>query len=132
MRPTLKLSCAILAGLMIVGCKKTDDSTATPPAASNTVSDQVNKATAGVQGAMSNAQSQMGSATDTAQAKLANVADLITQKKYDAADSALKEVEAMKGSLPQSMQDKITALRTQLDAAKATSGGGITLPSMGK
>ena len=36
------------------------------------------------------------------------------------ADSTLKEVESIKSSLPQAMQDQVTSLRTQLDAAKAS------------
>ena len=150
MRNELKLASAVLAALVFVGCdsKKDETTTATPPAApqSNTVSDQVKNATSNVQNAAANAQdaaknaatnaqtqanTAVANASDAAQAKLKQVADYIAQKKFDVADSTLKEVEGMKSSLPEAVQTQITALRTQLDAAKA-SGGGISMPSMPK
>jgi vacuolar-type H+-ATPase subunit H len=153
MRNAVKLaslvSSLLLSGALVVGCDKKDETAApaTTPPAGNAVTNAVSNATDGVSnaaksaensasnavaGAKDQASSAAASATDTAKAKLAQVTEYIGQKKFDLADSALKEVEGMKSSLPQTMQDEVTSLRTQLDAAKATSGGGMTMPSLPK
>ncbi len=141
MRNSLKVA-ALLAGLVVVGCNKKEDSTATPPTpppaatSSNTVTDQVKTATGGLETSLQNAAAGAGAntavASDAAKTKMQQVVDLIKDKKYDAADAVLKEVEGMKSSLPQAMQDQLPALRAQLDAAKAANGAGITMPSMPK
>ena len=59
------------------------------------------------------------------------VTDYMQQNKLDDADGALKKLEAMKGKLPQSMQDQIAALRPKLDAARAAMGG-AKLPDASK
>ena len=53
------------------------------------------------------------------QGKLDDVMQMIKDKKYDAADSALKKLEESKASLPEAMQAKLGDLRKSLDAAKA-------------
>jgi len=72
--------------------------------------------------AAGNMQAQATGASTTADAssKLNGVAQAIHDKKYDVADALLKQVEAKKGSLPQSMQNEVAGLRANLDAAKAT------------
>jgi len=147
------VAAALLAGAVLVGCdSKSNDTTpqtSTPPAQnSNTVTDQVNKAASGVKDAAAGAQQQVAdattaakdkandaaaSATDTAKTKLAQVTDYIQQKKLDLADSTLKEVEGMKDKLPADLQTQVTALRTQIDAAKSSLGDAASkLPSLGK
>lgn len=72
-------------------------------------------------GAMSGAQDQAGDAAHPqAAAKMAKVSQYIADKKYNLADQTLKEVEANKSKFPPAMQDQMTSLRTQLDAARAT------------
>jgi uncharacterized protein YqeY len=150
MRKELFLASCVLAGVFAVGCdsKSNDTTTTTPPAtpaapqpAGNAVSDGVKNATGAVSNAANNAQTaannavntangQATAALDTAKQKLTQVADYIGQKKYDLADSTLKEVEGIKSSLPQALQDQVSALRTQLDGLKAASGAGVNMPSM--
>lgn len=138
MRNELKFASVLLAATMFVGCEKKEETVTAPAPApatpSNTVSDTVKDVTAGVKGAAGDAQTQVNTAatdaTAMAQTKLKEVGEYIAQKKFDLADTALKQVEEKKSSLPESLQTQVTALRTQLDAAKAA--GGITLPSMPK
>jgi hypothetical protein len=54
-----------------------------------------------------------------AQAKLSSVMDLIRDKKWDAADAALKSLEANKASLPAATQTGIDQAHKMLDAGKA-------------
>ena len=69
-------------------------------------------------GANSNASSTM--ADMQAKATTSSVSDMIAQKKYTAADAALKQVEAHQSSLSPSMQSEVTKLRAQLNAAMGT------------
>ena len=79
-------------------------------------------------------------ATDTAkegtakesQSKLDEITQMIKDKKYDAADAALKKLEANKASLPEALQGKLGGLRTSLDAAKAMNGAGTSIPGLNK
>jgi hypothetical protein len=129
MRKGLLLASCVLSGLLVVGCdsKSEESSTpatpATPQSTGNAVSDGVKNATGAVGDAAKNAQNTVSnaaaSATDTAKQKLQQVTDYINQKKFDVADTTLGEVEKVKSSLPQDLQDQVTALRTKLDAAKA-------------
>jgi hypothetical protein len=142
MRTPLRIALLALAGLTTVACDKNDSSSsnpATPPAnaTGNAAGNAATNAGNAAQNAVNNAQNQAtaaaSSATDTAKQKLAQVADYIGQKKYDLADSTLKEVEGVKSSLPQSLQDQVAALRTQLDTAKAAGSANLpALPGAGK
>jgi hypothetical protein len=55
------------------------------------------------------------------QTTLDRITALIQEGKLDDADRLLKELEGRMSMLPQSMQDKIRAARTALDAKKAAS-----------
>jgi vacuolar-type H+-ATPase subunit H len=149
MRNRFTIAALVLGGLCVTaGCDSKNETSTTPPPANqqNAVGNAVNNAAGTVanaeknasnaaQNAVNNAQNQASAAAsgamDTAKAKLQQVKDYIAQGKLDMADSALKEVEGMKASLPQALQDQVTALRTQLDTAKAASGGGAgALPAL--
>jgi hypothetical protein len=146
MRNASVLASCVLSGLIIASCGKSNDATTTtpPPAppTGNAVSDGVKNATGALGDAAKNAQTTAtdaannavasgSAATDMAKQKLAQVGDYIGQKKFDLADSTLSEVEKMKSSLPQTLQDQVTQLRTQLDAAKAANAaGGGNLPAL--
>jgi hypothetical protein len=131
MRSELKIASAALAGLLMLGCDSKSDTSSAPaaPAApsaqpsANSVTDAAKDVATGVQNATVGAKDQvagaMSSAVDTAKSKLAEVEDYIKNNKLDAADTALKEVEKIKSSLPQALQDQVTSLRSKLDAAKA-------------
>lgn len=56
--------------------------------------------------------------------------EYIKENKWDMAESAVKQLEAMKGSLPAEYQGQVENVRKMFDTAKATSGGagGIKLP----
>jgi hypothetical protein len=141
MKNGIRTTFAIAAGFfLLAGCKKKDDSTtaapASPPAVTTpTPSNTAADATKTVPGAMQDAKAQAtdatATATDTAKTKLAQVGNYLMDKKYDAADALLKEVEGMKSSLSPDMQKEVTDLRSKVDLAKNANGVMNSLPSMG-
>lgn len=58
-------------------------------------------------------------AAAAANEQIKNIEVMIREKKWDAADAALKQLEANKASLPAATQTLITNARTQIDTAKA-------------
>ncbi len=88
-------------------------------------SDAADKAKSAVNDATNQAKSTGADAANETEAQLllSQVKDYIKQNKLTDADTALTKLEGMKGNLPQSMQDEITALRTQLNSAKSLLGG---------
>ena len=84
--------------------------------------DSMNNMVAGAKDKMADMKNQAASTGDhpVAQSNMDKVQQLITDKKYDAANLLLKQVENNKSNLPQSMQDRVTSLRAQLDAAQTT------------
>ena len=79
----------------------------------------VNVDTAGVNAAVST----------KAQELMDQVAQYMKDKKWSDAESALKQLEAMKAQLPVEWQKKIDALRASLTSAKAA-GGDIKAPEL--
>jgi hypothetical protein len=71
--------------------------------------------------------------SNTASARAQTLIDQCTQhirnNEFDAAESNLRELEAMKSDLSQSMQNQISQLRTRLDNVKATVPMGTRSPS---
>ena len=61
-------------------------------------------------------------AADADSAKLQQVMDYIKEKKWDLAETALKELEAKKASLPAALSGQVDNARKMLDAAKAGLG----------
>ena len=65
---------------------------------------------------------------DEAKTSLQKVQQYIADQDLEEAEKVLKDVEAQKDSLSQSLQDQITAVRMSLDAAKAVKK--IQLPKL--
>jgi hypothetical protein len=65
-------------------------------------------------------------------AKIQQALDYIRDKKWDLAESTIKELEGRKASLPASLQPQVDNARKMLDAAKAGSAAGIAVPAAPK
>lgn len=78
------------------------------------------------------AKSQAADLAKQAEAKISEVWNLIKEKKLDAADTALKSIEAKKASLPASIQSQIDRVRKALDTAKAGAAQLQGIPGIGK
>jgi hypothetical protein len=135
---------SVLAVTLGMGCSKSDQPAATTPPA-NTPSATATPAAPAPGGTQ---MPSMSAITNTVKQDAANatagapdtagtagvldqVESDIKNAKLSDADSALTKVEAVKGQLPQSLQDRVTALRALLNNAKATTGGGMpAVPAM--
>ena len=116
----LKLVCAVaLTAAVFAGCSKEPDA-ATPSSGSPST-----RPTAG-----DTVKSVTSAATEQAQKLIADAQTYLADHKLDAADGAVKQLEAMKSNLPGDMQSKITDLRAAIDAAKKAVGG-MTIPKIG-
>lgn len=72
-----------------------------------------------------------------AQSKLEQVMQAIKDKKFDAADKLVAELEAKKSSLPQSLQTQLADAEAALKSSKLVNGAkdalnGVNLPSLNK
>jgi len=105
----------IAAGLM-VGCDSKKEEPAAPAQPSGTPAvDQVTKdITKAVDTAKNAAQDLVASAEKRIQEAL----QYVKENKLDAADKILKELEAVRNSLPEAVQKQLTQARTALDAAR--------------
>ena len=61
-------------------------------------------------------------------AKLEKVKSLVSEKKFDEADTVLKGVEAVKDKLPADLQKLVEQSRSMLDTARKTVGALPTMP----
>lgn len=115
-------ACVALLGLCLaVGCDR-DETPAQPAPSSGTgqatpAADPAKPAVDPAQAAKDAAAAVTAAAAE-AQSKLDQVFQYVKEKKFDLAETALKELEARKASLPTAIQDKLGAARTALDAAK--------------
>ncbi len=104
--------------------------TETPPAQPETTPPPAMPSTSPSPSAQLQSAGQM-TATE-AQNKLDQAIQYIKDKKYDLADSTLRQVEAHQTSLPASLQPRIAQVRDLLNAARTTGGQIPGLPSMNK
>jgi hypothetical protein len=119
---------ALVGGMIVVGCEKSDQPAATPPStSSSSTSVTVGVTTATVDTSKGTASVTTGDQTATADAQstLDKIQQYIKDKKFDDADKALKTLEDKKDSLPKSIQDQLPGLRKVVDAAKAGNVGGL-------
>lgn len=129
----------VLGASMLVGCERQDEASkpATPqngqaaPAVSEAdrakAAEAVDTTAKAAGDAAQTAAAKSEALSKDAQAKLDQILAYIKDKKFDLADSALKQLEDAKASLPEAIQSKISAARTALNAAKA---GELKLPSL--
>lgn len=104
---------AVVVSALAIGCdSKKEEAPPTP----QTTADQMKKDAAK---AVDSAKTEVNKAADEAEKKLQQALDYINEKKLDLADQGLKQLEAMKDSLPPAVQKKVTDARAKLDAAKA-------------
>jgi hypothetical protein len=131
----------------------------TKPSSSSTMIDQANRSAADAKTAIENkaadakaaidkaaadakavdASAQASKAADaavdaakTASSKLDQVKELISEKKLDDADKALKSLEGMKDKLPANVQDQLSKVRSLLDQARLANGAtqDLKIPSL--
>lgn len=130
MRNVVKWTGAVVIGLAVLGCEKSDDSTpATPnpaPPPAPTVTEQLGNAG---NAATTAAKDLAGQAGDAANALVAQANQLfeqaktyINEKKFDQAATAIASLEGMKSKLPADWAAKIDELKTMLDNAKKAVG----------
>ncbi len=119
---------AVLAAAMVVGCDKKEDSgmgTKAPAPVSNKMPDMANlkdkagdmkdKAVTAGNDAVAQGKDMASDMTKQAQEKIAQIKEAISTGKLTDADAMLKQLDALKAKLPQSVQDQITDLRKQVD-----------------
>lgn len=137
-----KAIAVFIAAAALVGCKKEEATPTTPPANAGgtptkpSVMDQAKGQAADVaKGAAGEASKVADTAADLtkdAAKKLDDIKQLISDKKLDQADTALKALEAMKEKLPAAVQEQLGNVRSLLDKAKTAANGlnGVKAPEV--
>ena len=135
----------VLGCMLLVGCDSGEessapavDTSAAEKAASNAstqTQNAANDAQKAAAGAAEEAQSAASSANSEAVAKakelLEQATAYIKDNKFDLAEKTLNQLDKIKASLPQSMQQQIDSARSMLNAAQMKEkAGGIKVPGL--
>ena len=142
LKSALCLSLAVGAVVM-VGCNKDETkpetatpaaAPATPPAAGPTTMPAVEvPAAPAVPAAPVTPAAPSAAAVDPSIQSLMDKATAdVEAKNWSAAEADLKQLEDMKDKLPAGWLDKIKSMETAVQAGKLTSGGGVSIPGIGK
>jgi hypothetical protein len=101
----------VLASALAVGCEQKPEATPSPRRTTDTTTPTPN-----------NTQARAQTLIDQCNQHIRN-------NEFDAAEANLRELDAMKSDLPQSLQNQISQLHTRLDNLKSTSPMGTRSPS---
>jgi hypothetical protein len=102
----------IVGSAMVAGCEEQPDTRTAPRTGTGTADRDYDSTTGGMAGVDQNVQARARTLID-------QVNQHIRNKEFSAAETVLRELEGLKGSLPQATQTQITTLRSSLNTAKA-------------
>jgi hypothetical protein len=113
------LMVAMVASMLLVGCKKKDGSTPTAAGVSQAVQDASKAASDAGKAVAEKASDAAAAITAEGQKYLDQVTEYAKDKKWDLADEALKKLEAIKDKLPSEWAAKIDSAKDMLAKSKA-------------
>lgn len=126
----------LIGGLGLVGCKKEETTTPSQPATPPVRTTTPTLAAPATQPAVQVPKVDIAPAVADIQAKatslLEQAQNYIKENKYDLADKALSEVEAMGDSLTPTLKSRVGELRAMLKVAKTSTLSPESLPSLNK